>query len=134
MVSKAIFQLPYLKSIHLDALSGQENSLESVDLFKTSMSSIPTRIIRFLKKIKSFGIYDSEEVEVVAEDAFEMFSGVKTLTEISFPGNSISSLRKGAFSHLVNLNKLHLQDNKLRNVNIDSLPSKFNGPARINLA
>lgn len=132
-VNKVLFALYNLKLIHDLAFSGQENSLKHVQIHTTQLSHIPTEPFRATKALESYELILSRNIEVIGEDNFKGMNCSSTITSLNFAENSISSIEKGAFAYLENLQRLTLSGNRLRYLNADSFSGRTNQLSFLNL-
>ncbi|KAG1669701.1 SLIT and NTRK-like protein 5 [Nymphon striatum] len=131
-VNKILLDLYNLKLIHDLAFSGQ-NALKRIQFLSTQLSFIPTEALRETKALDTYELTFSKTIEVIGEDNFKGMNCSSTIANLNFADNSISSIEKGAFAYLENLQNLILSGNLLNSLNANSFPSQPNQLSFINL-
>ncbi|KAG7309738.1 hypothetical protein JYU34_004236 [Plutella xylostella] len=130
----AISQNP-LESIHEEAFYGLDNTLWELELREDGLTSVPSRSLRYLQKLRLLdlagneisdisgdnwrGLENTLQTLILADNSIanlppDAFSGLPMLETLDLHGNHLAIIESGVFRDgMSRLNRLYLQDNQL---------------------
>ncbi|CAH0674102.1 unnamed protein product [Spodoptera exigua] len=99
-----------LESIHEEAFYGLDNTLWELELRHDKLTSVPSRALRYLQKLRQLDLTGNEITDISGDN----WRGLEhTLTTLILADNSIANLPLDAFSSLPILETLDLHGNHL---------------------
>ncbi|XP_050680157.1 chaoptin [Leptidea sinapis] len=105
----AINQNP-LENIHEEAFYGLDNTLWELELREDKLTSVPSRALRYLQKLRMLDLSGNEITDISGDNWRGLENSLQTLI---LADNSIAGLPLDAFSSLPMLDTLDLQGNHL---------------------
>ncbi|XP_047025787.1 chaoptin isoform X2 [Helicoverpa zea] len=99
-----------LESVHEEAFYGLDNTLWELELRQDKLTSVPSRSLRYLQKLRLLDLTGNEITDISGDN----WRGLEhTLTTLILADNSIANLPLDAFSSLPMLETLDLHGNHL---------------------
>ncbi|XP_039750194.1 chaoptin isoform X3 [Pararge aegeria] len=99
-----------LESIHEEAFYGLDNTLWELELKQDKLTSVPSRALRYLQKLRLLDLTGNEITDITGDNWLGLENTLQTLI---LADNSIASLPLDAFSGLPMLETLDLHGNHL---------------------